>query len=52
MKLDLHQIAQWAGADVTGLDRALVRVATGYSIDSRTLLPCDLFIAVKGERFD
>ena len=52
MKLDLHQIAQWAGADLTSLDRALVRVATGYSIDSRTLLPCDLFIAVKGERFD
>jgi UDP-N-acetylmuramoyl-tripeptide--D-alanyl-D-alanine ligase len=52
MKLDLHQIAQWASAELTGFDRALVHVATGYSIDSRTLQPCDLFIAIKGERFD
>jgi UDP-N-acetylmuramoyl-tripeptide--D-alanyl-D-alanine ligase len=52
MKLDLHQIAQWAGADLTGIEHALVHVATGYSIDSRTLQPCDLFIAIKGERFD
>jgi len=52
MRLDLHQIAQWSGADLTGIDYALARVATGYSIDSRTLQPCDLFIAIKGERFD
>ena len=52
MKLDLHQIAEWTGADLVGLEHALVHLATGYSIDSRTLQPCDLFIAVKGERFD
>ena len=52
MKLDLNQIVQWSGADLVGLDYALARVATGYSIDSRTLQPCDLFIAIKGERFD
>ena len=52
MKLDLQQIAQWASAELLGLDRAVVRIATGYSIDSRTLQPCDLFIAIKGERFD
>ncbi len=27
-------------------------VATGYSIDSRTLQPGDLFFAIRGERFD
>lgn len=52
MKLDLQQIAHWASAELTGFDLTLVRVATGYSIDSRTLQPCDLFIAIKGERFD
>jgi len=52
MKLDLHQIAQWTGADLVGPEHVLVQVATGYSIDSRTLQPCELFIAVKGERFD
>lgn len=52
MKLDLHQIAQWTGADLVGFEHALVQFATGYSIDSRTLQRCELFIAVKGERFD
>jgi len=52
MKLDLPQIAQWASAELTGFDLALVREATGYSIDSRTLQPCELFIAIRGERFD
>src|SRR5271156_6529213 len=52
VKLDLQQIAQWASAELVGFDLAVVRVATGYSLDSRTLQPCDLFIAIKGERFD
>lgn len=53
MKLPLDQIAHWTGGtlhiprhDVQG------QSATGYSIDSRTLNPGDLFFAVRGERFD
>lgn len=49
MKLPLWRIAEFVGAhghaDLQG-------VATGYSIDSRTLNPGDLFIALKGEHFD
>jgi UDP-N-acetylmuramoyl-tripeptide--D-alanyl-D-alanine ligase len=54
MKLALAQIARWSAAD---LHPALSSpgaepVATGYSIDSRTLQPGDLFFAIHGERFD
>jgi len=52
MKLDLQQIAQWAGAELPSVEATSALVATGYSIDSRTLQADDLFIAVKGERFD
>ena len=49
-KLTLEQIARWSAADgVRGGDAV---TATGYSIDSRTLLPGDLFFAIRGERFD
>jgi UDP-N-acetylmuramoyl-tripeptide--D-alanyl-D-alanine ligase len=50
VKLPLTQIARWlavgapAGAD--GI------AASGYSIDSRTIEPGDLFFAIRGERFD
>jgi UDP-N-acetylmuramoyl-tripeptide--D-alanyl-D-alanine ligase len=51
MKLDLHQIAQWCGAELhPHADENLA--ATGYSIDSRTIQPGDLFFAVRGDRFD
>jgi UDP-N-acetylmuramoyl-tripeptide--D-alanyl-D-alanine ligase len=49
MKLPLWRIAEFAGAK-GDVDQELV--ATGYSIDSRTLNPGDLFIALKGENFD
>jgi len=50
MKLTLEQIARWSAADgVRGGDAV---TATGYSIDSRTLRPGDLFFAIRGERFD
>ena len=49
MKLALGQIAEILGA--TGsFDRAAV--AAGYSIDSRTIRPGELFFAVKGEKMD
>ena len=50
MKLTLDQVARWSAADpVAGADSI---AATGYSIDSRTLKPGDLFFAIRGERFD
>lgn len=51
MKLPLDQIAHW----MSGMSATLhgqAPAATGYSIDSRTLKPGDLFFAVRGERFD
>src|SRR5215467_15818275 len=49
MKLPLWRVAEFAGAKGE-FDQELV--AMGYSIDSRTLNPGDLFIAIPGEKFD
>ena len=50
MKLTLAQVARWIAAEPFAGAEAIA--ATGYSIDSRTLQPGDLFFAIKGERFD
>jgi UDP-N-acetylmuramoyl-tripeptide--D-alanyl-D-alanine ligase len=49
MKLPLARIEEFLSA--TG-ECELKELATGYSIDSRTIQPGDLFFAVKGERLD
>jgi len=49
MKLPLSKIEEFLGA--TG-ECELKEVAQGYSIDSRTIRPGELFFAVKGERLD
>src|SRR5215467_6014307 len=49
MKLPLWRIAEFVAARGE-FDQDLV--AMGYSIDSRTLNPGDLFIALEGENFD
>lgn len=49
MKLPLWRIAEFVGAHGHSEPEG---VATGYSIDTRTLNPGDLFVALKGERFD
>ena len=49
MKLTLARAAEFMPA--TG-EFDPESVATGYSIDSRTLQPGDLFFAVRGERLD
>jgi UDP-N-acetylmuramoyl-tripeptide--D-alanyl-D-alanine ligase len=49
MKLPLSKIEELLGA--TG-ECELKEVAQGYSIDSRTIQPGELFFAVKGERLD
>jgi UDP-N-acetylmuramoyl-tripeptide--D-alanyl-D-alanine ligase len=52
MKLSLEQIAEWTGAQLAIPHGATPAEATGYSIDTRTLAPGDLFFAIRGERFD
>jgi UDP-N-acetylmuramoyl-tripeptide--D-alanyl-D-alanine ligase len=59
MKLGLEQIADWTGAQLatphpteSSGSKPVCAQATGYSIDTRTLSPGDLFFAVRGERFD
>jgi UDP-N-acetylmuramoyl-tripeptide--D-alanyl-D-alanine ligase len=53
MKLQLRDIAQWIGAELRAPEGdRLEPPATGYSIDTRTLAPGDLFFAVRGERYD
>jgi UDP-N-acetylmuramoyl-tripeptide--D-alanyl-D-alanine ligase len=49
MKLSLSRIAEFLSASGKYEPSG---VAQGYSIDSRTIQPGDLFFAVKGERFD
>ena len=49
MKLALSRIAEFLSAAGEFDHKA---VAQGYSIDSRTLRPGELFFAVKGDRFD
>lgn len=49
MKLPLSRVAEFISAHGE-FDRS--SVAQGYSIDSRTLLPGELFLAVLGERLD
>jgi UDP-N-acetylmuramoyl-tripeptide--D-alanyl-D-alanine ligase len=54
MKLPLGRIAEYLGvpADELGPDFDRNALATGYSIDSRTIKPGELFFAVRGERMD
>jgi UDP-N-acetylmuramoyl-tripeptide--D-alanyl-D-alanine ligase len=52
MKLSLQQIAEWTSAQLAIPHGAKAGEATGYSIDTRTLAPGDLFFAIRGERFD
>src|SRR5260221_13410176 len=49
MKLPLSRVAEFLSADGE-FDRD--DVAHGYSIDSRTIRPGELFFAVKGEKMD
>src|SRR5213078_1415669 len=49
MNLSLEEISKAVGGTLDGPGNVKVR---GYSIDSRTLNPGELFFAVKGPRFD
>ncbi|MFI5087140.1 MAG: UDP-N-acetylmuramoyl-tripeptide--D-alanyl-D-alanine ligase [Terriglobales bacterium] len=50
MRLPLGRIAEITGGIADAIHRDAF--ATGYSIDSRTLQPGDLFFAIRGEHFD
>jgi UDP-N-acetylmuramoyl-tripeptide--D-alanyl-D-alanine ligase len=53
VKLQLQDIATYMGAELRSRESdPLQQPATGYSIDTRTLSPGDLFFAVRGERYD
>jgi UDP-N-acetylmuramoyl-tripeptide--D-alanyl-D-alanine ligase len=54
MKLPLSRIAEFIAASIqpSGNHSDEGSVALGYSIDSRTIQPGELFFAVKGERLD
>ena len=58
MQLKLEQIRDWMAAGFAGRSAGsktrggATAVASGYSIDSRTIQRGDLFFAVHGERFD
>ncbi|MGP8187672.1 MAG: Mur ligase family protein, partial [Terracidiphilus sp.] len=55
MNLTLAEIAMSAGAVLdapASIENAGALVASGYSIDSRTIEPGQLFFAVRGERHD
>src|SRR4051794_29192039 len=54
MKLPLGRIAEYLGvpADALGPNFNRETVATGYSIDSRTIKRGEVFFAVVGERMD
>ena len=55
MKLTLAEAAIGAGAVLeapSSISSPGMLTATGYSIDSRTVAPGELFFAVRGERLD
>src|ERR1700730_5482143 len=54
MKLPLWRVAEYLGVQENELGGAFKReaLATGYSIDSRTIRPGEVFFAVRGEKMD
>jgi UDP-N-acetylmuramoyl-tripeptide--D-alanyl-D-alanine ligase len=53
VKLSLAQCAEWMGGELRKTQpEQLQKQVSGYSIDTRTVQPGELFFAVSGERFD
>jgi UDP-N-acetylmuramyl pentapeptide synthase len=48
--MTLGEIAAATGGTLSGGDSA--RAVSGFSIDTRTLQPGDLYFAIRGDRFD
>src|SRR5690242_4706952 len=52
MEISLSDVRQATGAEWLGPSAVLASRATGWSIDSRTTAPGDVFFAIRGDRFD
>jgi len=52
MELSLAEVQRATGAQWLGARGGTAVRARGWSIDSRTLAPGDLFVAIRGDRFD
>src|SRR4051794_41008284 len=52
MQFSLADVRQATDAEWLGAPAALASQASGWSIDSRTTAPGDVFFAIKGDRFD
>lgn len=52
MNLSLDQVALWTEACFVAHGMLSAGPVTGYSIDSRTIAPGDIFFAIHGEHFD
>ncbi len=52
MRLSLEQVVSWVVGELKQAGAAAPAEISGYSINSRTLEPGDLFFAIRGERFD
>src|SRR6476646_1842702 len=52
MDLSLADVKQAIGAEWLGGRDNIAAHAQGWSIDTRTLAPGDVFFAIRGERFD
>lgn len=52
MQFSLADVRQATYAEWLGAPAALASQASGWSIDSRTTAPGDVFFAIKGDRFD
>jgi UDP-N-acetylmuramoyl-tripeptide--D-alanyl-D-alanine ligase len=52
MELSLAEVQQATGAQWLGVRERIAAHAAGWSIDTRTLAPGDVFFAIRGDRFD
>jgi UDP-N-acetylmuramoyl-tripeptide--D-alanyl-D-alanine ligase len=52
MRLSLQQVTEWVMGELRAPTEAAPREAAGYSINTRTIEPGELFFAIRGERFD
>ena len=52
MELSLAEVRQATDAEWLGPAPGLIKRASGWSIDSRTIAPGDVFFAIRGDRFD
>ncbi len=50
--LNLKEVAKWLHSTLIGAEHAKEAAITGVSTDTRSLVPGDLFVAIRGEHYD